>query len=179
MATIFPWCENERSWLFIPCDLSKICSPSPPLFEHVCTHLSFPPFSGSQCPLSLRTASTPFLLRRSTETAAMSLRGMWWPVRAKWGRCAGTTCWCTGSTSRTDICETQTNRNQISVSNMQNKIMTLNPAWNTWNDVCLQLEVRERDVFLHKSVWLQLPASWIYLFFLLRVGCNLYVLYLG
>lgn len=69
------------------------------------SHFSFPSLSESQCPASQRTASTEFYLHRWTKTAGRCLRAMWWPVRARWGRCAERTCWCTGNTSKTDTCE--------------------------------------------------------------------------
>lgn len=62
-------------------------------------------FTESLCPVSLRTASTPSPPHRWTKRAAKSCRSTWWQVRARWGRCEGTTCWCTGSTSGTDTCE--------------------------------------------------------------------------
>lgn len=65
----------------------------------------FPFFPESPCPASLRTASTVSRRPRWTDTAGTSSRATWWRARARWGRCAGTTCWCTGSTSRTDTCE--------------------------------------------------------------------------
>lgn len=66
-------------------------------------HLSI--FTESLCPVSPRTASTPSPPHRWTKKAAKSCRSTWWQVRARWGRCEGTTCWCTGSTSGTDTCE--------------------------------------------------------------------------
>lgn len=71
----------------------------------LCSSGLFPVFSESQCPASRKTAFTLYLLHGRTWTATMSLRVTWWWVTDRWGRCAGTTCWCTGSTSRTDTCE--------------------------------------------------------------------------
>lgn len=71
------------------------------------SHFSFPSLLESQCPASQRTASMQFYLHRWAKTARRYLRAMWWPVRARWGRCAERTCWCTGNTSKTDICETR------------------------------------------------------------------------
>lgn len=94
-----PCCENLKSRPFLNLHV---------LYLEPRYNVLFPLFSGSRCPPSRGTASTPSLHRRWTETPAWSWRAMWWPLRAKWGHCAGTTCWCTGSMSRTDTCEANT-----------------------------------------------------------------------
>lgn len=188
IVTFFPQMKIK----LLPCELSKNNSSLLPSFNMLLCLLFPPLLSESQCPASQRTAYTPFLLRRSTETAAMCLRAMWWRVRDRWGRCAGRTCWCTGNTSRTDTCETHESRHELDLCyyyaqpgwlcTVQHNI----PTATLWRDFVLTICVCScstdwKITFIHyiwKSVLLQLPTSLIIIIFSVRRMNNTDCLYL-
>lgn len=94
-----------------------------------------------------------FYLHRWAKTARRYLRAMWWPVRARWGRCAERTCWCTGNTSKTDICETRIIQTGSLLPVWMGSTISCWRCFVVINHVCYYKQMQNKMFFYLKLMW--------------------------